>query len=163
MVIDFKQCTLAIKDGTGTPLSVTASFGEGMFQWTRRTPRKYVLDRGKVSTGTVRNDDESPLEVQFSALLNFLISNGSESVTIYEALHREGAAASWVSTDTTDDCAPYSCNLEFTFTPVCVTTTKPEKQVCPLFRVEECTPDIKGGLVSFRGRCKAIAPTITRP
>lgn len=158
--IDFKECTLVVKDGTNTPLTTTVAFGEGNFTWTRRTPRKYTLDRGIVSSGTVRNDDQQPMELNFSAILLFLIGDTGDAVNLYEAFHREGNASAWVSTSA-DACEPYCVNLEFTFDPTC-SGVKSEKQVFPYFRVEECSPDAKGGVQTFRGKCKAVAPTITR-
>lgn len=159
--IDFKKCTLVISDGTAvTPLTTTVSFGEGNFTWTRNTPRKYIMDRGLVASGTVRNDDEQPLELSFAAVMLFLISDGTEATTVYEALHREGDAAAWVSTSA-DTCEPYACDLTFTFDPDCG-STKTEVQLFPDFRVEQCSPDAKAGTVSFTGKCKVTAPTITR-
>lgn len=160
MQVDFKKCKLIVKDGTGTPLTTTVVFGDGTITWTRRTPRKYILDRGNVSTGTVRDDDEQPLEVSVTAMYGFLISDGSEAITLYEALHREGDASAWVSTGA-DACEPYCVDLEFTYAPAC-NSTKNEVMVFPDFRVEECSPDVKAGTVSFRGKCKVTKPTITR-
>lgn len=159
--IDFKECTLEISDGTGTPLTTEVSFGEGNFTWTRNTPRKYIMERGLVASGTVRNDDQQPLELSFAAVMLFLNSTGSEAVTVYEALHREGAASAWISTSA-DACEPYCCDLTFTFDPAC-SGVKSEIQVFPEFRVEQCSTDPKAGTVSFTGKCKVVAPTITRP
>ncbi len=160
--IDFKKCTVTISDGTAeTPKTTTVSFGEGSFTWTRHTPRKYILDRGLVASGTVRNDDQQPLEVNFAAVMLFLISDGEEPITIYEALHQEGAADDWVSTDS-DTCAPYACDLQFEFEPGCE-SVKNELQVFPKFRVEDCSPDARAGTIAFTGKCMVTAPTITRP
>lgn len=160
MQIDFKNCTLVIKDGTGTPLTITAKLGEGTLTWTRRTPRKYILNHGLVGAGTVRNDDEQPMEVSLTALYDWLVKQGSEDVSIYEALHQEGGASAWVTTGS-DPCEPYCCTLEFTHTPPCASVYK-EVITFPYFRVEEASPDPKGGMIQFRGKCKATKPTITR-
>lgn len=159
MQFDFKQAVLVVKDGTGTPNTHTVVFGEGTFSWTRTRAIKFTPNRGVISTGTVRTDDEVPMEVSISALLNFMIKDSSETITLYEILFGENGASAYVSTG--DDCEPYAVNLEFTWTPVCVATTKAEKLVFPKFMVEKCTPDMKG-IISFNGKCKATKPTITR-
>lgn len=155
--IDFKKCSLVIKDAGSN--EVEAFFGEGSITWTENTPHKFILDRGLVATGTVRKDDEQPMEVTINASLMFMKSDTGEDITLYEALKGVDAASDWESTS--DECEPYATNLEFTFDPDCG-STKVEITIFPKFFLDQVTPDPRGGTQGFTGKCKATVPTRTR-
>ena len=155
--IDFKKCSLTIVDGSTNELEVF--FGEGSITWTENTPHKFILDRGLVATGTVRADDEQPMEVTINASMLYMKSDSGESVTLYEALKGIGGASAWVSTS--DTCEPYACNLQFVFDSDCG-SVKPEITIFPKFFLDQVTPDPRGGTHGFTGKCKATVPTRTR-
>ena len=156
--IDLKNCTLSVKDGAGSPASVTLKVGTGNFTWTETKTRIYDMDRGDFDT--VRNGDENPMDVKFDFVWEYLLSDGAEGASIEDALKKTGAAASWTSTDT-NTCAPYAVNLVVLHDPVC-TTTMTEQYTFPQFRYESLDHDPKEARVSVSGKCNATQPTIVR-
>lgn len=157
--MDFKNATLKIIDGTSpTPNEIEVKLGEGNLTWSEKKPRVYDKDRGKL--GGVRDGDEMPLEVSFSARWEFLKGESGDPVTVYEALKKINNASGWSSVDS-DPCAPYAVNLEFEFTPTC-TDSGIETVVFPDFRYEDLGPDARGGIIAITGMCNVTEPTITR-
>lgn len=165
---DLRNAVLKIKDGTGTPLETTVIIGTGNLTYTVNTPMGYELDRGVLSTGSIRKGDEQPVEVSVNCRWVDVISDAGqtpvEAVTPYEALRRKGAAAAWVST-AADNCEPYSVELEIVTTPVCLGGAAKVAETVSFseFRVETCNFDLDAGTLSFSGKSKEVMPTVTRP
>ena len=159
MIIDLKNCTIKIKDGTTpTPLEVTVRVGEGTLSYTEKFNREYKKDRGKLYQ--VRNGDEEPVDVKMDFLWEFLKASSGGTATIEDALKQRGGASAWVSTDS-DTCAPYSVDLEITHTPVCESEDV-ETILLSDFRVEQLDHDPKAGTVSCTGKCNVKEATVTR-
>jgi hypothetical protein len=155
---DLKHVVVTIQDGTPTtPNSIELNFGDGTLSWDETTNREYNLDRGLLDT--VRDGDEVPVELKFDGKLINVISDGSEDVTVSEALNKIGAAAAWVSADS-DTCQPYAVKVIATYTPDCSGTN--EVITFPLFRKEKCTYDLKTGKISVSGKCNVTRPTVER-
>ena len=149
--ITLRNSVLKIKDGSGTPNSLTVKIGDGNLTWSEKRNVEYKLNRGLVDE--VRLGDDIPMDVRFDFVWDFLKSDTGEPVTIEEALKKTGAAASWVSSDA-DTCRPYAVDLEFTYDPDCG-ATKTEVIVLPDFRWEELAHDPKAGQVAVTGKCNA--------
>lgn len=164
-----KDAVLTIKDGTGTPKTVAVIIGTGNITWSVNTPKEYVLDRGLLASGTVRDADEVPMDVnlvcRYVDVNSDQGSTPAELVTPYEAIYRKGAAvtASWTSVGA-DPCEPYAVDLQLVHTPVCTggTAKTVETIVFDEFRAEKCDFDPSAGTFTFSGKCKAVHPTVTR-
>jgi hypothetical protein len=159
-VIDLKQCTMTLKDGTAvTPKTLEIHFDEGNFQYTIKQNVEYRKDRGKLSGGTIRLGDEEPLEVQFEGRFDKLTSDTGELVSIQEFLTQTGAASAFVTTG--DPCAPYAIDIEIERINDCG-TVKDELFLFPEFRHASIGGNFKDGTLSVQGTCNVILPTSTR-
>lgn len=157
--IDLKNCTIKIKDGSSTPNEVEIKIGEGNMSWTERVEREYELDRG--SLDTVRNGDETPMEVNFDFKWEFIKAKDTDSLpTIEEALKQTGKASGWATTSS-DACEPYSVDLEIENDPDCSPEEK-ETLTFADFRYEELGHDLQNASISCSGRCNAVKPTSVR-
>tara|TARA_R110000765_G_scaffold8465_3_gene27279 strand:- start:9272 stop:9772 length:501 start_codon:yes stop_codon:yes gene_type:complete len=159
-LIDLKNATILIKDGTAPSLTLEIKIGEGNLQWTERITREYRKDRGNLST--VRNGDEEPMDVSFDFEWEYLKGSATSGAapTIEEALKQIGNASAWVSTDA-DLCTPYAVDLEITNEP---TAACGDKEVITLadFRWEEFSHDLRGATVSCSGKCNVTSASIVR-
>ena len=154
--IDFKNCTLKIKDGSSN--SVTVKFGEGNFTYTTTKEMNYYPDRGILDD--VVEGDQVPMDVSFEGVWEYIRSPATTAApTVEEALKKIGGAADWVSTDD-DDCRPYAVDLEFENDPNCSADT--ETLTFPDFRCETVEHDASANTLSFSGKCNAIEPTSVR-
>jgi hypothetical protein len=157
--INLRNCTVKLRDGSGTPKELTIGIGQGNLTWTETFNREYLPDRGILDD--VVDGDETPMQVDFQFKFEYLKSAaGATTPTPYEAMHKIGAASTWVSSDA-DPCHPYSLDLIVENVPNCSTGDN-ETYVFPDFRVESINPDINGRQVSASGKCNAVRPTITR-
>lgn len=156
---NLKNAVLKIKDGTGTPLTMTVKIGDGNLTFSEKVGREYQMNRGNLDT--VRNGDDVPMDVSFDFRWEYIKSDTGDGASVRDALTKTGEASAWVSSDTVDTCAPYAVDLEFTFTPICA-GDKTEVFLFPDFRYEDISYDAKAGTVSVSGKCNVTAPTITR-
>jgi len=160
-----KNCTVTIKDGGSN--SIELKLGEGTITWNEKRTIEYTLNRGKVGSadgGATREGDDQPLEVSFDLIFEYWKSTGSENATPVEALKKEGAAATWDTTDTDDPCAPYCVDIEIEYDPECGNNiTNPiETITIPRFRYESISGDISAGTLSVSGTCGATSITSVR-
>lgn len=155
---NLKNAILKIKDGTGTPLTLTVKMGEGNLTYSEKKPRIYIKNRGHLDD--VEDGDDEAMEVSFEGKWNFLLSVTGEPLSIEDVLKKRGLASSWVSSDS-DPCRPYAVDLELTFTPVCGAVNT-EVILFPDFRYESLEHDAKGKTISCKGMCNATEPTVTR-
>ena len=88
--ITLRNSVLKIKDGSGTPNSLTVKIGDGNLTWSEKRNVEYKLNRGLVDE--VRLGDDIPMDVRFDFVWDFLKSDTGEPVTIEEALKKTGAA-----------------------------------------------------------------------
>jgi hypothetical protein len=157
--IDFKKCTVKIKDGSTTPNELEIKSGPGNVTWSEKKTREYMPDRGLLDG--VRDADEEPLDLSFEFQWIFLKSiTGATTPTIEEALKGTGAASDWVSVDS-DTCQPYAVDIEIEYDPDCTGNIK-EIILFEDFRYENLAHDLRAGTVSVTGRCNVTEPTITR-
>lgn len=158
--IDLKNAEITIKDGTGTPNSVTIKVGEGNLSWTEKKNRTYKLDRGELDD--VVDGDEAPLDLKFDFVWEYLKSRTKTGATptIEDALKKRGLASGWTSSDS-DTCKPYAVDIVVVYTPSCSTGDK-ETITFPDFRWEQLDHDLRAGTISCSGKCNAEEPTIVR-
>lgn len=158
-VIDLKNTTISVQDGTGgTPNSLNIKVGGGQLKYTEKVNREYIKDRGKLDQ--VRNGDEEPVDVAFEFEWEFLYADTGKPASIEDALKQRGQASTWVTTDT-DPCAPYCVNIVVVNAPPCA-GTKTEVIKLLYFRYEQLDHDAKAGQVQVTGKCNIKEATITR-
>lgn len=141
------------------PHSVALKNGEGTFSWTEKQTREYTLDRGALSE--VRNADEEPVEWSLDLIYEFLESeSGATTPTPREVFWREGAAATWVSSDS-DTCRPYAVDIVMEYDPECTGIDK-EVVTIPAARFEQLDFDVKAGTIKVSGKSNVTHVTVER-
>jgi hypothetical protein len=155
---DLKNATLKFVDGTAvTPKVLTLKIGMGNLTYTEHKKREYTLDRGKLST--VRNGDDTPIDVAIDFIWEFLKGNTTVLPTPEDILYQRGGGATWVSTDV-DTCAPFAIDIQVFYAPC--TTQMVEDIYLPDFRFEQLVMDAKAGMIKCTGRCNAITAVVAR-
>lgn len=153
-VIDLRYCTFTIKDGA--PTSVTLKIGTGNFTWSETRNIEYRRDRGKISTGEVRELDEDPISVNFTFEYEYYtIGSDAGSVTITPADIIKGVGC---TTAGADSCEPYACVIEIEYNPNCDGAYS-EKLVFAEFRYEDLSFDLDAGTISCRGMATSVTGT----
>jgi hypothetical protein len=133
--------------------------GEGNLTFTENTPHEYILDRGRLDT--VRLADEEPMDVSFEFTWEFLSAvSGSGTPTIKEALKQTGEASDWVSTSD-DPCEPYCTNIEVHYDPGCGGANT-EKIELKEFRPNTLEHNLRDAQVSSTGQCNVTGAVETR-
>lgn len=149
----------AITSLAAGPRSLQMKIYEGTVNYDEKVNRVYVMDRGLLSE--VRNGDEVPMDVKFSAIWDFVqASSGSGTPTVEDVLKNRGEAAAWVTTDE-DTCRPYCIDVEITYDPLC-SPTKREVITLPYFRYEDDGRGLKDGSLAISGKCNVTQATSTR-
>jgi hypothetical protein len=159
--IDLKTCRLFMADGTSpTPNKVEVHVREGLLTWTEALAREYLLERGILSE--VRDGDETPMDVSFNYIWDFVTSDESTGATPkpYEILKNIGAASTWVSSDS-DTCRPYAIDLIIEQRVDCGAEFD-QRITFPDFRPESIAPAIGDGQIAVTGKCNATAPVYER-
>jgi hypothetical protein len=92
---------IVISDGTpGTAEQLVITHEKGDLAWSEKEEAKTVLDRGVLDSQ--RSGDEAPCDLSFSTNHVELCATGPESEadtpTLYEIMHKIGAASDWAST-----------------------------------------------------------------
>jgi hypothetical protein len=145
------------------PHKLYIRIGEGTLTYDEKRNIKYVMDRGKLDT--TRLADEEPLDVKMDFTWIFLSSDTSadSAPSIEEAIKGNGYAATlgWVSSETTDPCAPFAINVYIEYSPPC-SSQKKELIILSNFRWESMGHDAKQGQVSVSGKCNVIEATKSR-
>jgi hypothetical protein len=167
---DLKNAIIKIEDGTEpTANSITVKIGEGTVSWTETVARRYIKNRGVLDD--VRNEDEEPLEVNFSFMLEYYMGTvstgtGTSATTgvpsVMDALKQINAAAAWVSSDS-DTCRPYAVNIVITYTPTPSTCGDIETITIPDFRYESVPFDLNSPeAIVVTGKANVTEPIIVR-
>jgi len=145
---------------TVLPHSLSVKIGEGNLTYNEHRKIKYVMDKGKLDT--CRLDDQEPVDVKLDFMWEFLKADSAVTSvpTVEDAFKQANNASGWV-TSAADPCEPYAVDLELTNTPIC-NGVKSEVILLPDFRYEELAHDPKTGQVSVTGKCNVIAATLSR-
>lgn len=157
-VIDMKEVTIKLLDGSGTPNELEIECGEGNFTWTEKIEREYRLNRGILDE--VRDGDQQPVEISFDVKYEYIKgTTGTTAVpTVEDFLKQINAAAAYVSADA-DLCAPYAVDLTLLNTPGC---GENETLTFADFRYETLEHDVRAGTISCSGRANIQYPTSVR-
>ncbi len=141
------------------PHSLDVKIGEGTLTYDEKRKMEYILDRGRLST--VRLGDEEPMDVKLDFLWEFLTAIGGSGIpTIEDAFKKRGEAATWI-TSSTDPCEPYSLDIVILYEPDC-TGIDPEEIILNDFRWESLAHDFKQGSVAVTGKCNNLVATASR-
>jgi len=157
IVIDLKDVTFRIIDGTPTPLFIDVKVGEGNFTYSEKRNVQYVLDRGNLDE--VRLGDQVPMDVKFDFVWEY-ITGASPTPTVEDALKNVGQASAWISTDS-DVCRPYCVDLQIWDVPNCATGDQ-ELITFADFRWDSLDHDLKAGTVAVTGRCNSTTAVPVR-
>jgi hypothetical protein len=160
-LIDLKDCTVTFKDGTGTPLTVTAVVGEGNFQWTEKRNIEYHKDRGKLATGLVREGDEEPVDVSFEFVFDYLTTKAADATIELDEMIKGATNGTSTLVSTGDACEPYACDIVINREPP-AGCGDDELYTFAEFRYENISYDLRAGTISCTGTCNITAPTVAR-
>lgn len=133
------------------PHTLEINIGEGNLTWTETRAIVYKMSYGLIKYAML--GDQTPMDVSFDFVWEFLKSATGEPVTPKEALTQSGAASSWMTTDT-DTCQPYAVNLILTYNPPCINVYS-EIITFPNFRQETLDQDLRNGTIAVKGKCLA--------
>ena len=157
-VIDLKDATITIIDGSTPANELEVKIGEGNLTYSEKRNMQYILDRGALDE--VREGDEVPVDVSMNFTWEYL--RGSVGTpTIEEALKNIGEAAAWESSDA-DACRPYAVDIKILYKPTPVACGDQEVIILSDFRWEDLNHDLRGGAVAVTGKCNVTQATVTR-
>jgi hypothetical protein len=157
MIIDLKNASIFIRDGSGSEVEVV--LGEGNVTFSEKRPLAYTKNKGLLYD--VRRADEEAVDVSFDCMWEYLQGNGSIP-SIREALTKTGDAAAWTSTSS-DECEPYSVNILILHSPTCSgTLVEAEYLELKDFRVEDSSFDLRQGTIRFTGKCNRVQSSVGR-
>lgn len=153
---------LVIKDGSGTPKSLTVVLDEGDLSWTVRNHTLEVKDRGSVTAGHTRKGDEDSVAVSFSAKWTQLIGKSADSadpLQLYEML----MFLSGLSLTSTSPVGQQN-TLQFEFTVRDPAGVAGEKITFAKVYRESLTMSERDDFnhIAFTGRDFEVAPTVSR-
>lgn len=137
---------------------IDVKIGTGNLTYSEKKTIQYILDRGQLSD--VREGDQVPMDVTMDAVFEHVISGTGEAITPVEAVKGSGTASEFVSS-ATDKCEPFSVDLQVLNALNCG-TTQSENFLFPDFRYDQIDYDFNKGTISFKGKCNATEPVITR-
>jgi hypothetical protein len=153
---------LVIKDGSGTPKTLTVLLDEGDLSWTQRQRTIEVKDRGSITAGHLRKGDDESVQLSFTAKWTQLLgktANPADPLQLYETLML-ASGSGIVSTSSPGQQE----TLTFEFTVVDPSGTASEKIV--FNKVYRETLTMSEGddcnVIAFTGRSFATAPVVAR-
>lgn len=158
-VKNLRDGQLVIKDGSGTPKTLTVLFMRGDLRWTVANDNKIVYNRGSIHHA--RNGNDVPCKLSFSAgwvqLIGKSVSAG-EANQLYEMVLNR--SSTYTTTGTT--CEPFQLTYEFTVTDSC--DSKNEKIAFANVMTDsvECAEGEEENTISFSGTSLTTKPTISR-
>lgn len=159
--IDLKQCTVQFLDGT-TPTANVLNIknGNGSITWTVKRNFIYVLNRGKLDT--VRLGDQEPVEFKMDLIYEFLEMGSVQTplVSPEDFLRKRANAAGYVTAGA-DPCQPYAVTIKFAQVQDCPGVPS-EIVLLTEFRFEKISHDLRGGMLNLTGKCNIQVPTISR-
>lgn len=142
-----------------TATGVLFKFSDGNFTFSVKKEKEFVLDRGRVETGSVRDADETPMEVSFEG--EFTTLYGDDDVaSSYELLMGEGDCLAYAGLGA-DSCEPYATYLMLANDPLVRRPGCGDGEVLLFkdFFCDSAEVDISAGTLSFSGKCKHVSPT----
>lgn len=151
---------LVVKDGHGTPKTLTVLFVQGDLTWTESKDNKIVFNRGSIHHA--RNGNDVPMTMSFSAgwvqLIGKNVSAG-ESTQLYEMLTDYGTS---IYTTTGGTCEPYQLTFEFTVTDSCGDKDEKISFLKMMTDSVTCSEGDEMNRISYSGTSLNTKPTIVR-
>ena len=145
----------------GDPSSIVHAgfkFSDGDFTYSAKKDYEFIPDRGQLATGSVRQNDEVPMDINFQGEYQTLFGeDGTPSP--YEILAGDEDCFGWAGLGN-NQCEPYATWLFLVNDPLIRLPACGEGEGL-LFKNFFCNgPEIaiKAGSASFTGRCKATKP-----
>jgi len=164
--IDLKNTTIKLQDGTTpTPNEISIKIGEGNLTYDENREIVYTPNRGLLDE--VREGDETPMDVTFDFVWEFLTGNQDSAgvpPTVEDVLKNQNNAATWVSSDS-DACRPFAIDIVIEDVPSCgASAPRQEQEIITLadFRYETLSHDLREATVAVSGRCNVTRATIVR-
>lgn len=160
-VKNLRDGQLVVKDGAGSPVSLTVLFCRGDLTWTASFDNKIIMNRGAMHHA--RRGNEVPLKMSFSAGWVQLIgknASAGEAAQLYEMLVDEGTTT---FTSTGSACEPHQLTFEFTVSDDC--DGKDEKITFSRMMTDsaQCSEGDEENTVSYSGTSATqTKPTIAR-
>jgi hypothetical protein len=161
--IDLKNATITLKDGTGTPRSITIKVGEGNLTYSEKRNIVYTLDRGVLDE--VREGDQVPVDVSFGLIWEYITGGSTTGAigTVEDFLKKRGVYADNVSSDA-DTCRPYAVDVVISYVPACSGSVVLPNETITLadFRWESLDHDLRAATISCTGKCNVTQATSVR-
>lgn len=107
--------SLVIKDGAGSPASLTVPIMEGDLEWEEANESHAISNRGTLKEFTI--GQETPVTVKFTITFERWQGKPAGTPSVIDALMKRGNAATWTSTGAGNSLkqnAPFTTLLEFT-------------------------------------------------
>lgn len=153
---------LVIRDGSGSPKSLTLLLDEGDLSWTQKQRTIEVKDRGSIAAGHTRRGDDESVVLSFSAKWTQLLGgsvDGDDPLQLYEFLNFVSGAG---LQSTSSAGEQNTLQMEFTvFDPAGVANEK-----IVFAKVYQETLTLSEGnefnLIAFHGRDFEGRPAISR-
>lgn len=115
---NLRDGSIIIKDGSGSPKTLTIPISEGDFAFTVNKPTFVVMNRGVIDSR--KSGDQTPTDISFSSKFEqwSYASGASTGLSVRDVIDGTAAAvaAGWVSTDA---CGPWSVTIEFRIADPC--------------------------------------------
>ena len=144
------------------PVRLEIKMGDGNVEFDEARELEYFLDRGRLDT--VREADETPMEVSFSATWEFIKSlAGATTPTFKEAVKGTGPASNWYSS-ADDPCEPYAVDIVIVQAPdaECSSTLGVETITLEDFRHTNFGHSAEDGEISVEGSCNRTEALVER-
>lgn len=160
-VKNLRDGQLVVKDGAGSPVSLTVLFAAGDLSWTVGYDNKIVMNRGAMHHA--RRGNDVPLKMSFSAAWVQLWgknASAGESAQLYEMLNDEGTST---FASTGSGCEPHQLTFEFTVSDEC--DGKDEKVTFSRMMTDsvQCSEGDEQNTISYSGTSATQRkPTIAR-
>jgi len=161
MVRNLRYGQLVVKDGAGSPASLTLVLDEGDLSWTEKDDVAVIYDRQTIMYGIPKKDQ--PCELKFSTKWTQLIGKSHSStyaIEFYEMVNNLDSTFTSVGT-----CGEvFQLKYEFTVTSPCGSTGNSEKVTFNrVFKTSlELGENEEANKISFSGTSLEVRPTITR-
>ena len=155
---NLRHGTLIIRDGTGTPNTLTIPIMDGDLSFNVKRPQFIVKNRGQIDHR--RSGDQEAMDVRFSFKFEqWSYSSGAATgISVVDALSKTGGAASWLSVD--PNCGPFAVDLLFRIADPCNANSY-EQLIFPNFSAEDI--GFKEGdaanMIDISGKSLAVTPT----
>jgi hypothetical protein len=159
--VDLKNATITLKGG-GSGESLEVKIGDGSISWTEYRAMEYALDRGKLDS--VRLADEQPVDVNLEFMWEW-VRGTSATATPLDAIQVDPATGlnhlGWESTSE-DECEPFAIDIEVKVEVLCGAVTQTETITLPEFRYEQLDYNIAEGQIATSGKCNVLVVEAVR-